>query len=64
MGKNHASQYANFGSLPLYLLFIVISKLLLFICTEIGFLVFVMGFHDSNIIMIYLLGVLSIALIT
>ena len=38
--------------------------LILFICTVIGSIFFEMGFHDSNIIMIYLLGVLSIALIT
>lgn len=43
---------------------IVISMLILFICTVIGSIFFEMGFHDSNIIMIYLLGVLSIALIT
>lgn len=43
---------------------IVISMLILFICTVIGSIFFEMGFHDSNIIMIYLLGVLSTALIT
>lgn len=43
---------------------IVISMLILFICTVVGFVFFEMGFHDSNIIMIYLIGVLLIALIT
>ena len=43
---------------------IVTSILILFICTVVGFVFFEMGFHDSNIIMIYLIGVLLIALIT
>ena len=43
---------------------IVTSILILFICTVVGFVFFGMGFHDSNIIMIYLIGVLLIALIT
>lgn len=43
---------------------IVTSILILFICTVVGFVFFKMGFHDSNIIMIYLIGVLLIALIT
>lgn len=43
---------------------IVTSILILFICTVVGFVFFDMGFHDSNIIMIYLIGVLLIALIT
>ena len=43
---------------------IVTSILILFICTVVGFVFFDMGFHDSNIIMIYLIGVLLIALTT
>ena len=43
---------------------IVTSILILFICTVVGFVFFEMGFHDSNIIMIYLIGVLLIALTT
>lgn len=43
---------------------IVTSILILFICTVVGFVFFEMGFHDSNIIMIYLIGVLLISLIT
>lgn len=41
-----------------------ISILILLVCTIIGYFFFVMSFHDSNIIMIYILGILLIALLT
>lgn len=43
---------------------IFISILILLFCTIIGYFFFVMRFHDSNIIMIYILGILLIALLT
>lgn len=41
-----------------------ISMIVLLISTIIGYFFFKMGFHDSNIIMVYILGVLLIALMT
>lgn len=41
-----------------------ISVLMLLLCTVVGYFFFAMGFHDSNIIMVYILGVLLIALLT
>lgn len=43
---------------------IFISILILMICTVMGYFFFAMRFHDSNIIMIYILGILLIALLT
>lgn len=40
------------------------SIIILMLCTMIGYFFFVMRFHDSNIIMIYILGILLIALLT
>ena len=41
-----------------------ISLLVLAICTLVGYLFFLLGFNDANIIMIYILGVLIIAIST
>ncbi len=43
---------------------IIISILILLLCTIMGYFFFAMRFHDSNIIMIYILGILLIALLT
>ena len=41
-----------------------ISIFILMVCTLVGYFFFMMNFHDSNIIMVYILGVLLIALLT
>lgn len=41
-----------------------ISIFILMACTLVGYFFFIMNFHDSNIIMVYILGVLFIALLT
>ena len=41
-----------------------ISIFILIVCTLVGYFFFIMNFHDSNIIMVYILGVLLIALLT
>lgn len=43
---------------------ILVSLSILFLCTILGYLFFGLGFNDSNIIMIYILGVFLIAIIT
>lgn len=43
---------------------LIYSLLILIVCTLIGFIFFHFGFHDSNIIMLYILGVFFISLIT
>lgn len=41
-----------------------VSVMILLLCTIIGYFFFAMNFHDSNTIMIYILGILLIALLT
>lgn len=43
---------------------VFISFIILLFCTLFGYFFFIMKFHDSNIIMIYILGILLIALLT